>query len=201
MRFSFRLDSSRDYHYGTHPEEVNRLRREDNPATIKKYPILSFNDFVRSYVPKGVPNGEFAKYLKRALGHWKWKQFDTPNKWTKRFRSWWTRDMVRLRMSSWRGLRCFSRGSEIYKENKLCWIKTRNTIFLFKGVAFCFQSAFHRGRECNPLIPDHHCYCEVFFQSAFHRGRGIIANSNNFVYFCRKSPCVFRRKAICDDEE
>ena len=80
MRFSFRLDSSRDYHYGTHPEEVNRLRREDNPATIKKYPILSFNDFVRSYVPKGVPNGEFAKYLKRALGHWKWKQFDTPNK-------------------------------------------------------------------------------------------------------------------------
>ena len=109
MRFSFRLDSSRDYHYGTHPEEVNRLRREDNPATIKKYPILSFNDFVRSYVPKGVPNGEFAKYLKRALGHWKWKQFDTPNKWTKRFRSWWTRGMVRLRMSSWRGFRCFGR--------------------------------------------------------------------------------------------
>ena len=95
MRFSFRLDSSRDCHYGTHPEEVNRLRRENNPATIKKYPILSFNDFVRSYVPKGVPNGEFAKYLKRALGHWKWKQFDTPNKWTKRFRSWWTRGMVR----------------------------------------------------------------------------------------------------------
>ena len=79
MRFSFRLDSYRDYHYGTHPEEVNRLRRENNPATIKKYPILSFNDFVRSYFPKGVPNGEFAKYLKRALGHWKWKQLDTPN--------------------------------------------------------------------------------------------------------------------------
>ena len=36
MRFSFRLDGSRDYHYGTHPEEVNRLRREDNPATIKQ---------------------------------------------------------------------------------------------------------------------------------------------------------------------
>ena len=115
MRFSFRLDSSRDYHYGTHPEEVNRLRREDNPATIKKYPILSFNDFVRSYVPKGVPNGEFAKYLKRALGHWKWKQFDTPNKWTKRFRSWWTRGMVRFRVSSWRGLKCFGRGSETRK--------------------------------------------------------------------------------------
>ena len=133
MRFSFRLDSSRHYHYGTHPEEVNKLRREGNPVTIKKYPILSFNALVRSYVPKGVPNGEFAKYLKRALGHWKWKQFDTPNKWTKRFRSWWTRGMVRLRMSSWRGFRCFG-GSETRKGEREK--VSKRVVFTFEAESF-----------------------------------------------------------------
>ena len=54
-----------------HPEAVKRLKREDNPATIKNYPILSFDDLVRACFPKGVPNGEFAKYLTRALGHWR----------------------------------------------------------------------------------------------------------------------------------
>ena len=103
--------------------------------------------------------------------------------------------MVWRLMGLWRGLKCFGRGSEIYKENKLCWIKTRNTIFLFKGVAFCFQSAFHRGRECNHYHPNPqsllscsfsplfiavgsvtgttgNCYRNgLNFQSAFHRGR------------------------------
>ena len=53
-----------------HHEAVAKLDRTENKKTIKKYPILSFEDLVRSCFPKGVPAGEFAKYLKRALKHW-----------------------------------------------------------------------------------------------------------------------------------
>ena len=54
-----------------HPEAVTKLDRTDNKEAIKRYPILSFEDLVRSCFPKGIPAGEFAKYLKRALNHWR----------------------------------------------------------------------------------------------------------------------------------
>ena len=52
-----------------HPSAIEQLDRIPNDARTH-YPILSFNDLLRACFPHGHPNGQRAKYLKRALKAW-----------------------------------------------------------------------------------------------------------------------------------
>ena len=51
------------------PEAIRQLPRVDNKSR-KAYPILNFADLTRACYPKGYPQGENAKYQKRALKAW-----------------------------------------------------------------------------------------------------------------------------------
>ena len=57
-------------------------------------------------------------------------------KWTRIFRSWWTRGMARLRMSSWRGLRCFGRGNETRVRNGEGKKVSKRVVFTFEAESF-----------------------------------------------------------------
>ena len=54
-----------------HPRAIAQLEREDNKDTIKRYPILSFDDLMRSCYPFGYPPGEREKYIKRSKKAWR----------------------------------------------------------------------------------------------------------------------------------
>ena len=53
-----------------HPRAVKELGREDDEDAIKQYPPLSSADLLKACYPLGYPQGEKAKYLKRAKAAW-----------------------------------------------------------------------------------------------------------------------------------
>ena len=53
-----------------HHLAVKELGREDNEKAIERYPRLKFDDLLKACFPLGYPQGEKAKYLKRALKAW-----------------------------------------------------------------------------------------------------------------------------------
>ena len=53
-----------------HPEAVKQLDREDNPDTIKRYPVLSTEDLILACFPNGYTAANRREYLSRAKAHW-----------------------------------------------------------------------------------------------------------------------------------
>ena len=52
-----------------HREAVPLLGREENPAAVNRYPILSEKDLLFACYPLGCPQGERKKYIKRSKTH------------------------------------------------------------------------------------------------------------------------------------
>lgn len=53
-----------------HHRAVKELARENDKDAIERYPILCFTDLLITCFPLGYPQGEKAKYIKRAIAAW-----------------------------------------------------------------------------------------------------------------------------------
>lgn len=53
-----------------HKEAVKQLERETNLESVKKYPVLSWDDLLKACYPNGYPENNKGIYLNRAKKHW-----------------------------------------------------------------------------------------------------------------------------------